>query len=279
MYNSSNYSKPCVSAFFLCTDSLIGALRIVSTMVKETAQIQFYSSGIIVEVLEENAKAKIEIHKSDMHHYVFNNNPKTGAAVECYCVDVDLEELAKKLKSDKKACIILSVYMKKTSKMVDVCITQENQNYCVNLDGKMSYDPYDNPGDIFKENYENDSAVSIFDNATLKTLFTKFKGKDYHSIEFCYRDGFPVTASSKCQNVTITLPHPEKDRYLQSDTEDERETKLVITQDNICQILGILKLGLSNTIKVYLKHDAPLIFRSKISNYGVFELLINEDII
>lgn len=277
MSNSVLIETPCAVAFFQGTDALISALSILKTGT-EPIQIQFHKGGIIIEARSGNSVSKIQCDKGDLHHYVFNMHPKTHSDVYCYCVVVKCQSLQSILKGDKKACIQLGVYMHNIGNTAVLVASQEGQNSREEMEGVLSYSPFEEYDDTFNDLYENLDPSSIMSDSSLKTIFCKFKGKDFQQISFIYNHEKLMTVKSDHKRQIFRLPFPGN--LLSTEEIDDRydETyRLDLIQENIEQILCFCKLGTNNTIKVYCSYDNPMIFRAKISNYGDFELIIHND--
>lgn len=272
---------PCVTVEILNAYTFRSAIEMVRE-VKDgdgDVEIRFYKDKFLIEDFSQNGCkfCKIAIKKKDLYHYSFN------AEGELYLsAIVNITEFMTCIKADKKRSAVFEIYCSRNTSTCAICFSRDRS--CSSMDRitgryEMMHDFTDRIDDPYKLVYSNLEANSILDEKELSENLNIFKTNKQACVSFSLMDSGRIKLEAKNQSRSTIADLRVNPNYPFSEQEEsslwtviENVYEILLSHDDILQLCKIVKLGSYNVIRIYMSIDYPLLFHTKLLNYGTFSI-------
>jgi hypothetical protein len=254
-------------------------MEMVKDVKDGNVDIRFYKDRIVIEEYSQNILCKfckIVIKKKLLMYYYCDPALLGDNGEGCVSVVVNISGFVNSIKADKKRQTEIEIFRSDDGKCA-ICFSHHRSGISIDrivgtyelmtTGGGIVEDPYD-------EVYANLEPNCILDGAGLNDNLSSFKtNKQGHTL-FSLKESGKITLSSSgsAHLVLAELMSNPNYPFIDTDTREENNYQISFAHQDILQLTKIAKLGPYNVIRVYMALDFPLLFQTRLLNYGTFSI-------
>lgn len=273
--------EPCVSVIILNSHPMRCAIEVLKGVYSKTLTIDFYKDRFIIyhSAEDERSHCKIEIKKNKLFFYSFNPFKVDGVKPTRVSVTVGVDLFMQSIKNEKKQDSCFNVVCSYNTVSSLILFSQERSGSVIEQQPAIysfGFEEDISEDDPFRNVYCDYEENSTLTEKDIESNIGRFKvGCQIVNVQLKDTGVIKLSAAARGGRlITITLPclyetEGQDDATLtEAEADGQDDYKISLRGKDLDNVSRLKKLGTSNTVRVYMSTDYPLLFQTLVSNYG-----------